>query len=175
MRKLRGTGRNLPIVMVSRRLRRVSDRASLIRAGIDVFLRMPAECSLLRPSVWNLLRRAGAVEFFDRSRGEYEFEPLEGEVNCTADLDYFVGRVLRDNAVCQRSGTPPNLLVIRIGRHVVDELSSVAALFTRSADLVLSEVEASEEGRASKTLRFTTRLSNPYKIKCPTLSLLGKS
>lgn len=137
-RKLRGAGRNLPIMMLSRRLRRVCDQAAFLHAGIDVFLRMPAERSLLRPCVWNLLRRAGAVEFLDRNRGEYDSQALASEVNCTGDLDYFVARMLHDGAFCQRFGAAPSLFVMRIGRHLLDELASVVALFTRSADLVFT-------------------------------------
>jgi KaiC/GvpD/RAD55 family RecA-like ATPase len=137
-RKLRGAGRNLPIVMLSRRLRRVADQAAFLHAGIDVFLTMPAERSLLRPSVWNLLRRTGAVELLDRNRGDYDTQALSSEVNCTGDLDYFVARVQHDSAFCQRFGAAPSLFVMRIGRHLLDELASVVALFTRSADLVFT-------------------------------------
>ena len=137
-RKLRGAGRNLPIVMLSRRLRRVADQAAFLHAGVDAFLTMPAERSLLRPCVWNLLRRAGAIGLLDRNRGEYDSQALSSEVNCTGDLDYFVARVLHDGAFCQRFGAAPSLFVMRIGRHLLDELASVVALFTRSADLVFT-------------------------------------
>ena len=137
-KKLRGTGQNLPIIAVSTRLRRVSDEAALLHAGIDVLLQMPGERSLLQPCVWNLLRRTGAVEPFDRKTQEYDGEALESEVNCTADLDYFVARVLRDAEFCRRFAAMPTLFVMRIGRHLLDELSSVVALFTRTADLVFT-------------------------------------
>jgi CheY-like chemotaxis protein len=137
-RKLRGAGRNLPIMMLTSRLRRVADQAAYLHMGIDVVLRMPAERSLLRACVWNLLRRTGAVELFDRNRAEYDNEAPASEVNCTADLDYFAARVLHDAAFCQRFGLAPGLFVMRIGRHLLDELASVVALFTRSADLVFT-------------------------------------
>lgn len=135
-RKLRSTGRNLPILLISRRLRRVSDQAALLHVGIDACLRLPAERSLVRPSVWNLLRRSGAIDPLDRGSKEYNGEALASDVNCTGDLDYFVARLLNDAAFCQQFGAMPNLLVMRIGRHLLDELSSVVALFTRSMDLV---------------------------------------
>lgn len=138
VRKLRGTGRNQPIVMLSHRLRRVSDKAALLHAGVDVLLRMPADRSLLRPSVLNLLRRIGGIDLIERGRGEYDGEALSGEVNCTGDADYFVDRLLHDAAFCGAFGASSTLLAMRSGRHLLDELASVVALFTRSTDLVFT-------------------------------------
>ena len=138
VRKLRGAGRNLPVVMLSRRLRRVSDEAALLQAGIDVLVRVPTERSLLRPSIWNLLRRTGVIDMVERGRGEYDAEALASEVNCTADPDYFIDRVLHDSAFCDRFGAPCTLFVMRSGRHLLDELASVVALFTRATDLVFT-------------------------------------
>jgi KaiC/GvpD/RAD55 family RecA-like ATPase/CheY-like chemotaxis protein len=135
--KLRQSGYNIPIIVVGSRVRRITDRAKFLRAGVDVFLDFPVDVPLLNLYVDNLLRRVGRLNGTLRPDGEAPQFQKRANVTCTMDLDYFCERVAEEYSRPELvSGSPMFTLRMPSGKPMVEELSSAALLTARAADLV---------------------------------------
>lgn len=135
--KLRQSGYNIPIIIVGSRVRRISDRARFLGAGVDVFLDFPSEVPLLTLHVDNLLRRVGRLTAPLHPEGEAPQLQRRASVTCTMDVDYFCQRVAEEYSRPELVSAPPMFtLRMSAGKPMVEELSSAALLTARAADLV---------------------------------------
>ena len=140
VRKLRQTGRNLPIILMAGGVRRAADVAATLDAGVDVILDRPVDGRILTLTVDNLLRRTGALSGTVRAEDELVLPPPppRGDVSCTTSLDFFLDRFAREVRWCAEYGVTPTLSTLRLppGEAPVHELASAAAMVSRAEDLV---------------------------------------
>lgn len=97
-RKLRASGVNVPIVLLTDRVRRVRDRVALLSAGADECLERPVDPRLLKLKVRGLLGRYNGKRdrlVGPRAAGAGAAAERDG-VTSTRDLEYFVARVERE-------------------------------------------------------------------------------
>lgn len=136
--KLRQSGHNMPIILVGSRVRRLSDQACFLQAGVDVCLEYPINAALLNLHIDNLLRRVGRLREPINENPDYLRTPQRAGQNCTTDLDVFVDRAVEELNYSRESGLPVPMCVMCCapGKPMLEELSSAALMVTRATDLV---------------------------------------
>ncbi len=135
--KLRQSGYNMPMIIVGSRVRRVTDKAKFLRAGVDMVLDFPIDVPLLGLIVDNLLRRIGRLD--KPLHPDSEAPPIQKRVpaSCTMDLELFCERVAEEYSRPEMAAASP-MFTLRLpsGSPMVEELSSTVLLMARSTDLV---------------------------------------
>ena len=139
VRKLRRTGRDMPIIVIGRQTRRLPDQAELVEAGADACLTEPLPMRLLQCTAANWIRRtrpAFADLVLDRDPAKPDIAP--DETNCTYDCDHFRERAARQAQLSRAHNLPLSTVVVRYsgGRDTVDEVAAACAMTIRRDDLV---------------------------------------
>jgi DNA-binding response OmpR family regulator len=114
-RKLRASGVNVPIVLLTDRVRRVRDRVALLSAGADECLERPVDPRLLKLKVRGLLGRYDGKRdrlVGPRPPGAPAVAERDG-VTSTRDLEYFVARVEREVASARELGLPFSVVAVK--------------------------------------------------------------
>jgi KaiC/GvpD/RAD55 family RecA-like ATPase/DNA-binding response OmpR family regulator len=140
-RKARQNGRNMPIILLGREVKRKADRIAILEAGIDVCLDEPIDGRVLTLHVANLLSRSsGADRLLPEALPQLGITPPHREpVGCTSNFDYFLDRIRAEARFAQQYGLPVVLLAFRqpLRSHFVDQLADMASLVGRTTDIVL--------------------------------------
>ncbi len=136
--KLRQSGHNMPIILVGSRVRRLSDQAAFLQAGVDVCLEYPVNATLLSLHIDNLLRRVGRLREPINDNPDYARSPQRSGQNCTTEIDVFLDRSVEEIEYSRELGLPIPLCVLSCGpgKPMLEELSSTALMVTRATDLV---------------------------------------
>jgi len=112
-RRLRARGHNLPILLLSSRIRRQRDRIAAISAGADECLEKPIDGRLFRLKAENLLRRFDGRERIGAARGESVLVDAGYSVTSTGDVEYFLGRLREATAAARQDGVPFAVAFVR--------------------------------------------------------------
>lgn len=140
VKKLRNTGRNMPIIIVGGHLQRSQDRAEMYEAGADGSFCFPLDIRLFRSSIVNWVRRtAPAFAHLTIEPAARIDDDLGNEVTCTYDRDYFFQRIELEWSICQEQETPISICVVRgNGSQTAEELAAICVMVARKRDLVLT-------------------------------------
>ena len=135
--KLRQSGYNMPMIVVGSRVRRTSDKAKFLRAGVDMVLDYPVDVPLLNLSIDNMLRRVGRLEEPLHPDSEPPQFQKRANASCTMDLDAFCERVAEEYARPEMAAASP-MFTLRLpsASPMAEELSSTVLLMVRATDLV---------------------------------------
>jgi DNA-binding response OmpR family regulator/KaiC/GvpD/RAD55 family RecA-like ATPase len=137
-RKLRASGVNVPIVLLSDRVRRVRDRVALLAAGADECLERPLDPRLLRLKVSGLLSRYDGKRDRLAKRRPPEGPPAAqpAAATSTPEAASFTERVERELELAPESGLPFSLVALRPQPECMKALSVLLERLVREYDLV---------------------------------------
>ena len=166
-RKLRQNKMNVPVILISKQVRRAHDRVEMMSAGADECLERPLDGRILRLKVQNLLRR------YEGQRDRFVAGPLESTVSSaierdkttsTNNLAYFYDRVRQEVNYANENALSFAVLVVRMadGGGTPQEVAGLAGALIREYDLVFTDksgvavllAETEEKGVSAFLNRF---------------------
>lgn len=144
VRQLRQNKMNVPVILISKQIRRAHDRVEIMAAGADECLERPVDGRILKLKVQNLLRR------YEGLRDRFVSAPVEASVTTatardttttTTNLAYFYDRVQQEINYASENGLRFVVLHMQVpdGGPAHQELCAVAGTLIREYDLMYTD------------------------------------